>query len=325
MKQVLSGSGLIGIGNSFVLGQYATGSNGFAQQLAAYIGGTFNNHAAGSTTTTDATKKALQVLPVGFRRQPVLNMSAIVDVLLSGAPIPRIKGNLRAFLVACFLNDACPASRMTRTGTWLDLSTNAGGKGMYLGGKGLYSVGNANASLEWTFYGDNVVIGGIMTNGIGIYTYQDLAIEVDGIAQADFNCLGTTDHNISYDARVIRGLGAGAHKIKIKAKNASNFTVVDYVGTLVEPCTQSPVFVCDAAYVVDWTKFSANGSQANCDLVNQAIADVVAEFADWDVELIKTNDFYNVATGCHADNIHQNDVGATQLLNAVKDKITLFS
>jgi lysophospholipase L1-like esterase len=322
--KIIKDSGLIAFGDSLTVGFNASPQTlGYSRLLADDIGGTFNNYGLGSSTSTYSAKTALASLPVGNRARLSTWMAGLNDIRHSGLnAIPRLENNLRAYLAACFLNQVCPASQMTRTGTWINMSQSVGGKALAVGGNALYSTGNANATLEWTFQGDNVVIGGFMTNGIGQYTYQNLTIEIDGQYHSNFQCLGTTNENISYGAKVISCLGEGQHTIKLNATTANQYTVIDYVGTLGQ---SAPVFVSEIPYLLNWAQYNSVATQAICDAANVVINNVVNEFRGYPIQVIKVNDFYDpTASGqCSSDGIHPTNLGHSKILDAFKDKVEL--
>lgn len=323
---VINGIGLLAFGDSFTVGSNATNNVGYAQQLATYIGGTSVNYGVGSSMSTVSAKKALEVLPEGYRRPVISYMAGLNDIRGGGtAALPKLEGNLRSFLAACFLRDVCPASKMRRTGTWTAQANNYGGKSFYCGGTPLDTSGSLSNSLEWDFYGDNVVIGAYPTNGVSSF-YRDLSISVDGGAPVTFELLGKTNELISYDAKIIRGLGAGIHTVRVTPLSTSAHNILDYVGTLVDGGTQSPVFVSEIPYLLNWAQYSSIATQAICDAANVVINNVVAEFPGLDIEVIKVNDFYDptLPGKCSSDGIHPTSSGHADILNAFKDKITLI-
>lgn len=327
MENVVKDIGLISFGDSFTVGYYSSGNNtnGYAKQLGDYIGGTFTNYGLGSSYSTYATKKALEVLPEGYRRPVVTWMAGLNDIREQGLPaVGKIGANLRAFLASCFLRDCVPASLLKRTGTWTALPNAYGGKAYYCGGTPLYITGNANATLTYDFYGDNLVVGAYRTNGTTGY-YQDLSITVDGGTPVTFPLFGLTVEQISHDAKILRGFGAGWHRAVIKPVNALNFTVLDYVGTLVDGGTQSPVFVSKIPYLVNWAQYGSIANQSICDAANAVIESVVTDFNSPDVALIDVNSFYNLSTGCYTDGLHPNQAGHTQIADGFKASINLIT
>jgi len=327
MVSVVKDIGLISFGDSFTMGYYSNGnnSNGYAKQISDHVGGTFANYGLGSSYSTYATKKALEVLPEGYRRPVATWMAGLNDIREQGMPaVNKIGANLRAFLASCFLRDCVPASQLKRVGTWTALANVYGGKAYYCGGTPLYTSNNIDASLTYDFYGDNLVIGAYRTNGTTGY-YQDLSISIDGCAPVIFSLFGLTVEQISHDAKIFRGLGAGWHKAVIKPVNALNFTVLDYVGTLVDNGTQSPVFVSKIPYLVNWAQYGSIANQTICDATNTVIESVVTDFCSPDVALIDVNSFYNLTYGVYTDGLHPNQTGHTQIAYGFKANINLIT
>lgn len=319
---VVKTSGLSAFGDSFTVGYNATNNNGYAQQLAAYIEGPYANYGVGSSTSTVSAKNGLANLQLN-RTIPATWMAGLNDIRGTGlASLSKLENNLRAFLCAAFLKTAIPASLMTKSGSWTDFTASQGGKALALGGRGQYT-NDINAYLETTFEGDNVVIGAFMTSGTAPYTYQDLEILIDGQSVGLFNCLGETNENISHGAKVINGLGSGTHTIRIKPVTATNYSVIDYVGTL---SNQSPVLVSEIPYLLNWSQYNSVATKAICDEANILINNVVNEFSGYNVDIVKVNDFYDAlgAGQCSSDGIHPTSLGHSKILNAFKAKISLI-
>jgi lysophospholipase L1-like esterase len=320
--RINKGSGLSAFGDSFTVGSLATSNNGYAQQLAAYIAGTFANFGVGSSLTTRAARSALQYLPVGNRTANVSWMAGLNDIRGGGmAALPKIEGNLRSFLASCFLKEACPASAMTRVGSWANLPNNYGGKAYYIGGAPLNTNGSLTNSLSWSFEGDNLVVGAYRTNGV-TSAYRDLSIVIDGGDPITFETIGNTNELITYDAKVIRGLGEGAHTVSIYPLSTAAHNVLDYVGTLED---SAPVLIAEIPYIQNWSQYGAIGSDAICEAANVVINNVVAEFCGFNVEIVKTNDFFDPfgAGQSASDGIHPTSLGHSKILEAFKDKINL--
>jgi lysophospholipase L1-like esterase len=318
---VITDSDQVSVGDSITLGQLATNNNGYAQQLATWIGGSLSNQAVSGSRSETGTRKAYIALPEGYRRQVVTWMYGFNDMRALGlAAIPKITGNLRAFIAACFLNDACAASKMKRTGTWTALSSSVGSKALQLGGTGLYCSNTAN-KLEWQFYGDNLVIGAHLVNGAS-GVYQDLEISIDGGSWDLFSLTIPPDAVIRTDAKIYFGLGAGLHSVAIRPVTNTPYTVVDYVGTL--EAFKTPVFIAEIPYLNSLTYAGNTITLADIDTANQAINDVVAEFLGFDIEVVKTNDGFDPNTDVAPDGIHRNNTGMAKIFNAFKDKITLI-
>lgn len=307
------GNGLDSFGDSFTAGYNATNLNGYAPQLSQVVKGTFRNFGVGSSLSELSTINAYQHLP-NNRSQIVTWMAGLNDIRTGGINVlNKIEGNLRAFIASCFLDEICPASLMTRVGTWTNLPNVYGGKSYYVGGSPLYTSGNINASLSWDFEGDNVVIGAYRTNGTTGF-YQNLLISIDNQTPIEFELLGKTDEQISFDAKVIDGLGAGSHNIKITPKNANQFTTVDFVGTLKKD--NPPVFISEIPYLLNWAQFGSIANKQICDAANVVINNVVNEFSQFPIALVKVNDFYDFTTMASSDGLHPNTEGHTAIMNA---------
>lgn len=321
---VIHTSGLSAFGDSFTLGYNATGNNGYAPQLAAYIEGPYANYGVGSSTSTVSAKNGLANLPVGYRRQLSTWMAGLNDIRGTGLlSLPKLENNLRAFICSAFLEKAIPASHMKRTGTWTNLSASVGAKSLAMGANGLY-CNNINNSLETWIEGNDIVIGAFMTSGIGAYTYQDFGVEINGVPYT-MECLAKTNENISYGAKVIRNCGAGLHHVKIIPTTALNYTVVDYVGVLTPDCrAHAPVLVSEIPYLLNWAQYSSVATQAICDTANVLINDVIAEFVGLDIDIVKVNDFWDPINHSSSDQLHPANLGHTDILNAFKAKITII-
>lgn len=323
MQTIIKKSPLLSFGDSFTFGSLATANNGYAPRLANALGGTFSNYGLGGSVTTYSTRKALEVLPEGYRRQVVTWMSGLNDIRKIGTPaITKIEGNLRAFLAACFLDDCLPASALRRFGTWNNNPNDYGGKAFACGGFPLNTSGNLNASLSYDFYGDNVVIGAWRTNGNPGH-YHDLSISVDGAPDVIFPLYGNTDELTSHDALILRGLGAGPHTVVIKPTTSATYTVVDYVGTL-SP-NSAPVFVGLIPNLLNWAQYNSVATQEIADATSAAISSVVAEFDGYPIEIVDTNQYYDPVTQCTSDGIHPGDAGHEAIKQAFLDRITIHA
>jgi lysophospholipase L1-like esterase len=324
--KIIQGNGLVAFGDSFTVGSNAAtpATQGYARLLANYIGGSFANYAQGSTGTTFSTKQGYTNLPVGYRKQAVCWMAGLNDLRAAGAgAYQKIEGNLRAFLASAFLKVAAPASACKRTGTWSSLGSDWGGKSFALGGTPM-ATSDINATLEYKFYGDNFVVGSYPTSGAG--HYQDLQITIDDGSPVLFSLLGRTNETATYDAKVIQGLGPGAHTAVIRPVNSLAYTVVDYVGTLVEKGSQAPIFVGKVPHIKSWTQYVTGGpfgSNAIADTASAIIESVANEFADWGVVVFDPNSTYDYLTQCDTDLIHPTTAGQASLSQAPIGALTL--
>jgi len=315
--------GIQAFGDSFTVGFNASPQTlGYAKILSNEVGGTFNNYGVGSSMSTTSARLARQHVPLN-RTRAITWMAGLNDIRHGAmAALPKLEGNLRSFLADCFLKTIRPASLMARNGNWSNLTNSWGGKAYYNGGSPVFTNNNMNAWLEWSFEGDNVAVGAYRTNGTTGW-YQDLNISIDGGPNQLFSLFANTNEQISFDAKVIQGLGEGAHTIRITPTTLANHTVVDYVGTLSKD--MPPVLISEIPYLLNWAQYNSVATQAICDAANLVINNVVNEFSGYPIEVIKVNDFYDpTASGqCSSDGIHPTNLGHSKILDSFKDKITI--
>jgi lysophospholipase L1-like esterase len=323
-QKVTYGNGLITLGDSFSVpyGLNATSpAHAYTGRLTAHVGGTRTSYAEGGTGTTKAANAASSL--IGLRKQLITCMAGFNDIRKDGAvTIPKIKGNTRAAIAAAFSEDSVPASAMRSAGTWSALGSGAGGRALALGGTGRYT-NDPNAYLEWDFFGETLVVGGIAaTAGAG---YKDFNVQVDGGSAVDFICAGQTDENYSLCALVLKDLGYSKHTVRLSPKDSSQWTAIDYVGTIGEPGAKAPMLVGEIPSMTNWTYAGFTLTPAELLAANDAIADVVDEFSWLPVEIVPVNDYYNVANGVSSDGAHPNDTGHWQIFEAFKSRISLWS
>jgi lysophospholipase L1-like esterase len=321
--KIIKNAGLHAFGDSFTVGFNASPQSlGYARLLANVIGGTFTNRGVGSSMSTTAARLSRQHL-LPNRTMPVSFMAGLNDIRQGGInAIPKLEGNLRSFLSDCFLSQVIPASQMVRVGSWTALPNAYGGKAYYNGGTPLYCNSNINASLSWTFEGDNVAVGAYRTNGT-TGNYRDLNISIDGGAPIVFELHANTNEIVTFDTKVISGLGEGTHTLTITPTTTLTHTTVDYVGTLSKD--MPPVLVSEIPHLLNWAQYNSIATLAICEQANIAINEVFDEFAGYPIELIKVNDFYDaLGVGqCSSDGIHPTNLGHSKILDAFKDKITI--
>lgn len=314
------GSGLHAFGDSFTVGFNATSNIGYARLLANVIGGAFTNRGVGSSMSTTSARLSRQHL-LPSRNTPVSFMAGLNDIRQGGLnAIPKLQGNLRSFLTDCFLSQVIPASQMVRVGSWTALPNSYGGKAYYNGGTPLFCSGNINASLEWTFSGDNVVIGAYRTNGT-TGNYRDLNISIDGGAPVEFELHGNTNEIVTFDTMIISGLSAGTHTVKITPTTTQTHTTVDYVGTLSKD--MPPVLVSEIPHLLNWAQYSSIATLPICNEANLAIDAILSEFAEYPVQKVLTNSFYDEQTMCSSDGIHPTTAGHSAIFDAFMNEINL--
>jgi lysophospholipase L1-like esterase len=318
--EISIGDGLQSFGDSFTVGYNASNNIGYSKLLANTIGGTFTNRGVGSSMSTTAAKLSRQHL-LPSRTMPVTFMAGLNDIRQAGlAAIPKLQGNLRSFLTDCFLSQVVPASQMVRVGTWTALPNSYGGKAYYNGGTPLYCNSNINASLTWNFSGDNVVIGAYRTNGT-TGNYRDVNISIDNGTPVVFELHGNTNEIVTFDTMIISGLGDGAHTVKIMPTTTAAHTTVDYVGTLNKD--MPPVLVSEIPHLLNWAQYSSIATLPICNEANLAIDAILAEFAEYPVQKIHTNSFYDEQSMCSSDGIHPTTAGHSAIFDAFMNEINL--
>ena len=313
---IATGDKLLLCGDSILYGSGASAlGNAFCYKLAAKIGGSVNNQAIGGTRSAAIAGKAVALMPV-LRKNPVILGTCINDILTFAASNQGVstyegmKSNYRAILASAFLRDNVAASNMRVTGSWVP--GLSGCRSYSIGGAAMYTA-DANATLEWDFYGETLVVVGPTTiNTI----YKDVNVAIDGGAATVFHASAKVAEpyaTTGLNALVFQNLGAGPHTVHIsqKAGQAGVYMCVDYVGTLAEADATGSVFVSQVPNVniPSWTWNGVTFSQQILDDANSAIAAVVAEFAGWRVKLVPVNSHYTPASQTCADGLHPNDAG----------------
>jgi hypothetical protein len=292
----LYGKGAIFYGDSFTtsstLGRYST-------IIASYLYGPHTNHGVNGQQVRAASNVAVSK-PTG-RTQTMIIMSGLNDLLQKGGgSLNCIVNNIRAMIVTGLLKNQSLASAMSAVGTWSNGNTVMGDRSYALGSFSKFTTqGPGTAYREWTFDGDNVVVGS-MCAGTG--AYKDVDVWVDGVQQSPLINVGSTNDQYGHTAKLYKGFGAGSHTVRVQSVLAGGPTMVDYVGTLVDPADAVPIVVCHVPYVHSTNSYGL--TNATVDNVNNAIDAMVAEFSDWPVVVARTNDYYTAQSECLPDDIH---------------------
>lgn len=234
------------------------------------------------------------------------------------------KSAIRAMLVNQFLGTAVAASdaAVTKTGTWADPSLTSS-KADNIGGNELQSSTSGD-KIEYTFSGDNVVIG--VCNGDGtLVTYGSVAIEVDNVSQGSYSANNkaysvTTSGGRIWNAIILSGFGSGSHTVELTLESSVNF-VVDYFGTMQAASLCFPIQIADIQYDNTGT---ANRN-ANADLLTAELKTMIAaEFPDYSskISFPATNSFYDATdvTQVSGDNVHPVDKGYKYIFRAYERK-----
>ncbi len=312
-------AGLIAFGDSFTTGLGASvPANAYINKLSAYLGGTLSNNAVSGTGTTRATQNAHAVLPVN-RKSAVSVLAGFNDIGAYGAnAYTEIASNLRSLIACALLRENVPASAMRSGGNWTALPNAYGGRAFAIGGTPMYT-NDPNAWREWDFFGETLVVGGITSFPL---PYRSFNVSIDGgppqLMQAE-NI--NPNETYSYAVLVLQNLGFAKHTVRLSVADASYWTTIDYVGTLMEPAAAQAVLIGEIPTRAVWPNGIVN--QAVTDAANAAIASVVAEFAEWPVAYVPIGQFYSAADTWYMDGIHPSDMGHDKIFRAFESQLSL--
>lgn len=213
-------------------------------------------------------------------------------------------------------------------GTWSVgyTSSTVGGKSV---GQGIFST-TLNDYAEWTFSGNNVVVGLMGADGVGgsNYEYAMFEIYVDGVLKKSGNETGQWDgvsDGVNDNKRgtypvIITGLSSGSHTVQVKQKEAGKYFVVDYFGTLVAPSAGKPLMIYHDPYLTSagYSTSPSNASNSILDSLNNLIDSLASVYTSWGytVYVAQTNSYYNPNTDAGGDGIHPVDVGYWHMFEA---------
>jgi len=259
------------------------------------------------------------------RRRALITICAgLNDVRKNGSlSFKKIECAYRSMLACAFIGkNVTPSDSLyvRRAGAWNTLA-NVGGRANYIGGTGLYT-NDVSASLEWDFYGENLVIGSITTNSIS--NYQDFKVIIDGVDFIFENNL-LTDENYTPNARIFNNLGDGKHTVRIEPISANQWTVIDYLGTLSEPYAQGSVLIGHIPYLTNLLHLGYTTSIDEINAANNIIDSVALEFADYPVATVKTNDFYKMPLDVGSDGVHPNNNGHLHIFDAFHNSLSIWN
>lgn len=323
------GEGVIAIGDSFTVGLNATSEAAkYVNRLGGYIGGAVANQGYGGEGWVYCANKALALN--SDRSRLVTFLAGLNDIRISNGTggygaFPKIKANLHAALAACFLQESVPASKLTKSGNWMTLASVAGGRAINIGGTAMYTP-DMNAYMEWEFFGETLVIGAIACLNSNGKMYSNMLVTIDNGPQELMQVEGQTNETYGYVAKVYKNLGFGKHTVRIQPADTTNYScVLDYVGTLCEPWANGPVLVGHIPYVINYTTGTHVATPQMFTDANAEMDAIVAEWSDWGVAIVPTNDFFDPATGCDTDGVHPNNTGHVQIYNGFKSRVSLWS
>ncbi len=317
-------------------------TDGFIQHFCREYNKKMFNYGAGAAGIYQVISTAFEKLPQVNSNVLTIAMAGIVDVALAGNNIKtfeKIKQAYRSLIANQFLKTAVPFSdaSITKTGVWKVTnypSSTVGGKAEHLGGKGIASTDKSDKA-EWSFVGNNVVIGYIGSDGDPMRKQGDFTIYIDGINHGSYNQNDLWDGipNISYDNQigpaciVFTGLSSGPHTLTIET-NSTDLTVFDYVGTMHAPEDCSPINISEII------KLNPKGytiippydkaSDAIVDRANTHLKSVIKEFTTagaYPIALMPTNSFVNVDTDFRITYTEWNNDGHLHAFEALQNII----
>lgn len=303
---VAKGTGLQVFGNSIATGSNAPVGAGYADRIAAFIGGSVESRAVGGTGVKSITQQGYAHHQYGSRAKLCIWDGPLNDIRRYGMDaLPAIPLSLNAFLASAFTSGARPASysQVVKSGAWYPLGDAHGGKAFSFGATPMYTT-DGNASMSLTFTGDTLAVHSFATEGAT--TYKDLIVNIDGIDHL-FEIAGKAlwGEQSCGAAMIFRDLGGGPHTVTVRPSAAGSYSVVDcFTWPTVEGF--APVLVGHIPFLANWSQYGSIATQAIAEAANAVIDAVVAEWAadGFPVEVVRINDFYDPSRDCDIDGIH---------------------
>jgi len=338
---VSSVSALQAFGDSITAGYLLSSPyDPYAKVLAARIGlgfgGDITQAVSGSGVFT-AAKNANANMINGGRLKTLmagLNDSKFFSVDRTAS---KIKTCIRSFIARNFLYFGTNAGGdgngetgyFVKTGTWTGLDTTSiGGKGIDAGFSASSVVSGSSIQLTLPLFTDTVVIGTFTDDGQVANYLGDFDVFVDEELYMTYsprnkNDGARTDLSSSAQGRmpdciVIKGVTASV--IRVVTKSTTQ-TIIDYIGGFnsVQKCDPLLISLIPKCTSDGYALLGGTASSANCDILDQAIKEVVSEFAGFPVALVDVNSLYNPINTF--DGVHPNPAGHLQMANAFASNI----
>lgn len=339
MPQVSKGQDFKLFGSSVGVGSAASPiTMSYANQTAGYLGMKLVNYAASGNGMWKEQNNAFTNMPQTGNNSMVLIEPAYNDMRADGASeknVNMVMNCLRGIIANCFLKTAVAASEATLSGTYSAtfVSSIVGGKANRINTAHRGVILQASGSfVEWSFTGDNVVVGFIGTDGV-VNDHSSFQVFIDGYLREVINPndyatgvpLSTWNHQYCPGSLVFCNLVGSSHTIKIVSLDNKDF-IIDYFGTMKDPAICKPVIV---AHVMKMTAAGYallpynKGSDAAVNAFNNEINGLPSTFCGYPLGIAETGLFYDHVLGVSGDKIHLNNTGHTQKANAFKSQITL--
>lgn len=319
-------------GDSFTFGAGAAGSN-YVSKLGAANNVVINNYGFGGIGAWYSCRMLFDN-SLAYLGTSVW-LSGLNDLRRGGsapATILKIKGCLRSAIAMHFMDVVAysPASTVTNTGSWSNITGMGGAPEMLSSGSARQSSTVGNTLTFTSIPSTTIVVGTFNTDGT-TYDYGRFTVTIDGTLMTTFNPNGRADlllDNFSYDngrtqeALVFSGLNFTSHTVVVTLLDAKT-TVVDYFGCLLDAGRASSMLVGSIPHLTStgYAISPSNGSDAVFDAADVAIQEVIGEFPNMPVVYCPMNNYYFPYIHTQADNIHPNHEGYTAIANAFQAAI----
>lgn len=330
----------VAYGDSFTVGQQSSPSTeSYINKLVVYNGVTITNAAVGGTGVLQACLASFtnENQTITTISSSAIWMSGFNDLRRNGSAattLLKIKGCLRSAIANHFLlyGGVSAASVVTNSGSWSNITGILDKSAASAIGNARQSSTSGNTLTYTSPISSNIVIGTFNTDGV-TYDYGRFTVTIDGTIVATFDPNGRTDlvsdgtydNGRTHEALIFEGLRNTAHTVVVTLLD-SKTTVVDYFGVMASGLINQPMFVVSVPKMnaTGYAISPANGSDAAFDAGDVAIKAVVDEFQFRPVFYCALNNYFDVATGVGADNIHPNNLGYTQIFQAIQANIRSF-
>lgn len=252
----------------------------------------------------------------------------------SGKNVSMIMNCMRAMVSNCFLGYAEAASQATLSGDYSAtfLSSNVGGKANRINSlhRGVI-LQSHDSFVEWSFVGNNVVVGFIGTDGI-VNDYGAFEVLIDGFSKGVYNSndyatgvtFGLWNHQFVPGSLVFNHLVGEGHSIKIVSLD-DRPVVIDFFGTMKDPSICKPVLVGHVLKMTDagYAKLPYNkGSDIAIDGINNELNNLQSIFCGYPFAVVQTRN-YDPYTGVSDDDVHPNNSGHFEIFSSFQSQITI--
>lgn len=318
-------------GNSIAVGQNASPlSESYVNKVSAYNQVTATNYALGGRGAFYAAlacitnKNAFDNIGATMAEFGLNDVRRSTNTTVApAATLNKIESAIKVLFVNTNMKSCVAASAITNTGTWSNWTTLTTKSSAKLSGNARQSSTSGNTLSYTTLVASSsVVIGTIGTDGT-VADYGRFTVTVDGTVVATYTPNGRTDgvldgtdgNTLQHDAVIINNLRNATHAITITLLD-SKTTVIDYIGTLMEPNYAQSFFFIGIPHL-DATGYAASPANATTTIVDNTNTSIYAMMAtickNYPWVFVDINRNYDVTTGLDvADHIHPNNLGHTQ-------------